>query len=350
MSFTFIIYNVVLLFAVFFAAISEKTKSTSNHILIIASFLVVFLFVGLRHNVGNDYEGYVYLFNLIRYGVESRLEYGYYLLNTLFSESNNGYKYVMLAASFITFFFLFKTLIREKILALGIFFVFAFEFIFLIIDQVRQGIAIAMFLYAIQFIEQRKFYTYALIIISAGLLFHYSALFMLPVYFFYRKSIQSWVWCVAIIVSFVFYLKGFFQDILGDLIVLVPFYGARFGEVAKLLVALERTGTGLAVIFWVIVSLYIALNQNKINRPLLVNLYLFGTVFFIVSLDFHLFSRVAYYLVYIKVLVLPIYIKREANSALKIGVLAIALLFFELEVFLELGTHGAFPYLSIFDN
>ena len=350
MSFTFIIYNIVLLFGVFFAAISERIKSNSNHIPIIASFLVVSLFVGLRHYVGNDYDGYIHLFRAIRYGVETRLEYGYYLLNMLFSESINGYKYVMIVSSFITFFFLFRTLIREKILALGIFFIFAFEFVFLMNDQVRQGMTIAMFLYAIQFIEQRKFYTYALIIISAGLLFHYTALIVLPFYFFYRKPIPSWVWCIAIIVSFVFYLRGFFQDIFGNIIPSIPFYGERFAKVAKLVIPLESEGSGLAVFFWVIISIYIALNQNKINRPLLVNLYLFGTVFFIVSLDFHLFSRLSYYLVYIKVLVLPLYIKNETNWVLKIGVLAAALLFFELEVFLELGTHGAFPYLTIFDD
>jgi hypothetical protein len=122
MSFTFIAYNVALLFAVFFASISERIKSSSNHIPIIASFLVVFLFVGLRHYVGNDYEAYVYLFRTIQNNISTRLEYGFYLLNSLFVGSVDGYKYVMLVSSFVTFFFLFKTFIREQVLASGIFY------------------------------------------------------------------------------------------------------------------------------------------------------------------------------------------------------------------------------------
>lgn len=349
MSLTFIIYNVALLFGVLFAYISERIKSSSNHILIVASFLVVSLFVGLRHYVGNDYEAYVVLFNAIRNGINTRLEYGYFLLNSMFTESIYGYKYVMLISSFITFFFLFKTFIKEQILALGIFFVFAFELIFLINDQVRQGIAIAIFLYAIQFIEKREFYKYIITMVITGVLIHYSALIMLPVYFVYRRHIPTWIWCTTIGLGFIIYSKGFFQNILGSLISIIPFYGDRFGHEAEFIEAIEKLGTGLAVLFWVIIGLYIALNQKKINRPVLVNLYLFGTVFFIVTLDFHVITRVAFYLVYIKVLVLPLYIKNENNRMLKFGVLAIALLFFELEVFLELGTHGGFPYKTIFE-
>ena len=349
MSFTFIIYNLALLFAVLFATMSERIKSNSNHILIIASFVVVFLFVGLRHYVGNDYEAYVILFNAIRNGINTRLEYGFYFLNSIFSSSTHGYQYVMLASSFIAFFFLFKTFIRENVLALGIFFVFAFELIFLINDQVRQGIAIAIFLYAVQFIENREFYKYAIIMVATGVLIHYSALIMLPLYFMYRKPIRSWIWCVAIIIGYLVYSRGFFQNILGNLISIIPFYGERFGHSSKHIVAIEKLGSGLAVLFWVIMALYVAINQSKINRPLLTNIYLFGTVFFITTLDFHVITRVAFYLVYIKVLVLPIYIKNENNWTLKLGVLAIALLFFELEVFLELGTHGGYPYQTIFN-
>jgi hypothetical protein len=350
MSFTFIIYNVTVLFAVFFAAISERIKSNSNHIPIIASFLAVFLFIGLRHYVGNDYEAYVYLFKTIQNEINTRLEYGFYALNRLFSGPINGYKYVMLVSGFIAVFFLYKTFIREKVLALGIFFVFAFELIFLINDQVRQGVAIAIFLYAIQFIEKREIYKYALIIIATGLLLHYSALIMLPVYFMYRKPLPSWMWCAALVVGFVFYSRGFFQNILGNLIAVIPFYGDRFGHNSKHIVPIEKLGSGLAVLFWVIIAVYVAINQSKIKRPLLVNMYLFGTVFFIITLDFHVITRVAFYLVYIKVLVLPLYIKNETNWVLKLGVLAIAVLFFELEIFLELGTHGGFPYKTIFDN
>ncbi|MFK7832209.1 MAG: EpsG family protein [Winogradskyella sp.] len=328
---------------------SERIKSNSNHILIVASFLVVFLFVGLRHYVGNDYEAYTYLFSTIRNGVDTRLEYGFYLLNELFSGYSDGYKYVMLVSSFIVFSFLFITFIREKVLALGIFFVFAFELIFLINDQVRQGIAIAVFLYAIQFIEKREIYKYAFVMITAGVLFHYSALIMLPVYFMYRKPLPSWLWCAAIIVSFLFYSRGLFQNILGNLISIIPFYGERFGGDSKHVVAIEKLGSGLAVMFWVVFGLYTAINQSKINRPLLTNIYLFGTVFFLITLDFHIITRVAFYLVYLKVLVLPIYIKNETNLTLKLGVLAAALLFFELEIFLELGTHGGYPYQTIFN-
>ena len=105
---------------------------------------------------------------------------------------------------------------------------------------------------------------------------------LIPVYFkenpdYFRLAL-SWIWCVAIVVAFVFYSRGFFHNILGNLIAMIPFYGERFGD-SRYIVPLEKLGSGLAVLFWVIMSLYIAINQNKINRPLLVNLYLFGTVF-----------------------------------------------------------------------
>jgi len=349
MIFTLFIYNLALALNIFFAVCSEKIKSSSNHILIVLSFLVVFLFVGLRYNVGNDYEAYTYLYNAIRGGVNTHVEYGYYALNKVFSYNLDGYKYVMIVSSFITFLFLYMTLIRDKILSLGLFFVFTFEFLFLINDQVRQGVAISIFLFSIYYIEKRYFYKYLIFIISAALLFHYSALLLIPAYFIYRKKIASWIWFVAIIVSFIFYLKGFFQKILINLIAFIPYYGERYVKYSKF-VTPEELGSGMAVLFWVLLALFIAYKQHKIERPVLINLYLFGMVFYLIFLDFHLLSRAAAYMFYIKILIFPLYLSVEKNMFFKITILVIALLFFELEVFLDLGKHGGFPYQTIFSK
>lgn len=347
MIFTYVIYNLALFFSVLFSTISERIKSTSNHIPLVLSFSVVFLFVGLRYNVGNDYQSYVYLFKSIVQGVNTHLEFGYYFINKLFASHFDGYKYAMIICAFITYLFLFLTLIREKILALGIFFIFTFELLFLTNDQIRQGLVIAVFLYAIYFIEQKKNYTYFLIITLAAILFHYSAFLLLPAYFINRKLISSYIWYIAIITSFVFYLKGFFQKILLNIISFIPYYGERYIKYAKFITP-EELGSGLAVLFWVVLSLFIVSQQEKIKRPIIVNLYMLGMIIYLISLDFHLLSRAASYLFYIKILIFPLYIKNEKNIFFIITILTVALVFFELEVFLDLGKHGGFPYQTIF--
>lgn len=349
MIFTYVVYNLALFFSVLFSAISERIKSTSNQIPLVLSFCVIFLFVGLRYNVGNDYQSYVFLFKSIKYGLDTHLEFGYFFLNKLFASHIDGYKYVMIICAFITYFFLYLTLVREKILALGVFFIFTYEFLFLSNDQVRQGLVIAVFLYSIHFIEQRKFYKYVLIISLSAVLFHYSAFLLLPAYFIKRKLISSYIWYVAIITSFIFYLKGFFQKVLLNIIGFIPYYGERYLKYAKF-ISPEELGSGLAVLLWVALALFIASQQEKIKRPIIVNLYLLGMIVYLISLDFHLLSRAASYLFYIKILIFPLYIKNEKNTFFIVTILAVAILFFELEVFLDLGKHGGFPYQTIFNE
>lgn len=155
----------------------------------IFSFFILFLFLALRYDYGNDYMSYLNIFNNINAGLPAwgAGDVFFKQLNLLMP---NFYLLIAIVSFFYVFtiYFLISKNLRIKSYWFAILILLINPYLFLIhLSSIRQTIAICFVVFAIHFATKRKFLFYIIfIVIAAG--FHKSAILLLPVYFFLNES------------------------------------------------------------------------------------------------------------------------------------------------------------------
>jgi len=338
---SWLIYNFVLFLSVSFAFISTRTKY--RNIFILFSYLSIVIFCSIRYDVGWDYLGYVESFGVIKdYGVYY-FEFGYLILNKLFAFSPIGYLGVFAVMSALTYYFLFKAFLRENILVVGIFFTFTFQFIFMANDQIRQGFAIAIFIYTLKFIENNQYFKYILFIIAISLLVHTSAIFLLSAILISKINLKYYIWIILIFISYFLYLTGYFINIASYILPYIPFYSKFLDNFRA---EAEPTTHYLIVTFWVLVSILIAICTKYIKRKKITTIYLFGSILFPAFVDFHIFNRFVFYFTFVHIILLGIIVKN--NKYWGIIFIVVAYFLFSIYCLNNWGLSGGYPYKSIF--
>lgn len=190
-----LIYNLLLLF-ILIAGIClceiKKSKAGSAIFLSIASVAMIVISYIRADTVGIDYKQYETYFKQVHDGGWSflvssangyRIEPGYSLLNYIVSLFTGDVHIYMLVVSIIiitlTAVLLYK---YSPIPWIGMFVFASFGFFGNSLSFIRQSIAIAIFLFSIHFLKNKKFVPYLLIILLAAT-FHKSMVIMIPVYF-----------------------------------------------------------------------------------------------------------------------------------------------------------------------
>ncbi|EPI5313127.1 EpsG family protein [Proteus mirabilis] len=111
MVISILIYNLILLFSAFFIHLSEKVKSKYSTFLIsFISFLFIYIPAAIRYNIGTDYWAFAELFEDIKNGERTYMEYGYYLLNKVIATLGLSVEWYFAIISFITYILLYKAL------------------------------------------------------------------------------------------------------------------------------------------------------------------------------------------------------------------------------------------------
>lgn len=203
------IYFGYLLFLILMLAIERYSVRFSPIIRILIP-IVYALFIGLRGKyVGVDTEAYYdHFYTFGRWGCDF-VEPGFDWINrVLFGWGYNANAF-FLANAMITLFFIYLALNRldRKRYTYTAFCMYMLTFTFLV-NGMRQGIACGIFVFAYQFIEERKPIHYCLSLLFASL-FHASALFLIPLYFLEKKHLSQPVYIGLFVFSFI----GLFVDI-----------------------------------------------------------------------------------------------------------------------------------------
>jgi len=188
-------YNLLLLFIIILGVcVCEIKKSKINNIIFLCiSAVSMVVLSSLRANtVGIDYKQYATYFSQVHDGGWSflissangyRVEPGYSLLNYFVSLFTSDVRVFMLVVSILavglTAILLYK---YSPIPWVGMFVFGSFGFFGNSLSFLRQSIAIAIFLFAIKFLKDKRFLPYLMIVILAAT-FHKSMLIMIPVYF-----------------------------------------------------------------------------------------------------------------------------------------------------------------------
>ncbi|XOQ48306.1 MAG: Transmembrane protein EpsG [Eubacteriales bacterium] len=211
-------YNLLLLLIIILGfGLCEIKKSKRNNaiFLLIVSVAMIVMSYLRADTVGIDYIQYADYFKQVRNGGWSflisdangyRVEPGYSLLNYFVSLFTGDVHIFMLFVSILTVGLTAVLLYKySPVPWVGMFVFASFGFFGNSLSFLRQSIAIAIFLYAINFLKKKKLIPYILIVLLAAS-FHKSIIIMIPVYFLAHikvnwKSLTAYASLTALILA-----------------------------------------------------------------------------------------------------------------------------------------------------
>lgn len=297
---TIAIFNAI----VVYYAILAKSKKSDYWLKL--SFVFVFMFLALRYQYGNDYMAYFYAFSDIHYyDAKSRYEPGWQILCLLFKPLGFFAMTAFLAAfNCIIYYRFIKNYVPPVYYWVAVF-IYVFNPYFMLVHSsaMRQSIAIAIFLFSVDYIYKKDIIRYSLCIIFASL-FHASAIILLPLYLIF---IIDWkitrIRAVLIFVSFIAFL--FNANNLAPYV--NRFIETNFEKYSVYQDASEL-GSGIGLLYYIAVLVIILIYAKKQyeNKDILFKLSIAS--YYVIPLGFivALMSRVGMYLQPVMMAVIPI--------------------------------------------
>ncbi len=182
--------------------ITIDPASFTNRLKLIVFELPMILISGLRYGISIDYlPMYEKGFYQVMSGGKPEYETGFIWFNKLCIAICKEPWFMFLLVSTITIVLFVNCFWKySKDFFLSIVLFFALGIYFDTFNGIRQYVAVALFVWSIQYIEKRKIFKY-IITILVGSLFHTSVLFFLPVYFLINLNISFKLWgCVLILI------------------------------------------------------------------------------------------------------------------------------------------------------
>ena len=168
----------------------EQLKSTYRTLCILTFLPMTFVSV-FRYEVGTDWPIYKEYFHMINQGTDKFNEPLFNLLNRVVYLFTHHSWALFAVCAFIICYFTFRAFMEQSINPAYsiLIFVLSGDY-FNSQNQIRQAMAMAIFLYAMKYIKSRELIKYVVWIVIAGLI-HASAFIYLPVYFLYGKKINA---------------------------------------------------------------------------------------------------------------------------------------------------------------
>lgn len=353
---SFVWYIGTLSLALLFISITkdQNVSCLIKKISLYSSFVILLFFSGGRFFVGNDYSNYVEFWKYIKdynEGAFTLFEPLYYLINRITSFSQIGYLLSFAIASFLGLYLLYKVFKEEKCLFWGVFSIYVYGYFEFSFDVIRQGISIAIFIYSIKYLKVANIKIYLLLICIASL-FHYSAICMSLLIFIRNLKMGKLIWVVAICIAFVIGVKGYAVHIISSLLMHIPYYGEAYQKNEKLLEYLmdpEQLGSGLGILFIAIQGIYISISLKRIGNDIYTQFFLLGTVLLLMSSGFYLANRIASYMFYLNLIVLPrlLTLMRTERSLVALSFFCGSLLYFSVLILWQMDRHGMTPYRNV---
>lgn len=315
------------------------------------SIVILTLFNGLRVGIGNDYAQYLNIYNQINAGLYSAIEPTYILLSKLLFDAQYGFNYLLAIYTFLTYLILYRVIYEYKIGCLSSILLFSTGFVFYANNQVRQALATALFIYSIRYIISRDFLKYVGFIFFGAVFFHFSSIILIAAYFIKKTYFNRFFIIFILCLSFVIMKLNLVGSIIVNIISILPYYSdlylKRFSSAF-----VPQEGSGIGIIFWMLIAAYIVLYQRKTSSPVLVNLFIVGTIINIIFINYDIFERISFYFIYIRFILIALIMK---SMTMKNGVLCVlscsilisSIVFSGCEVLYDLNKHGVTPYVNL---
>jgi transmembrane protein EpsG len=311
---TVAIFNsIVVLFASF-------AKSKNNDYWLKLSFILIFLFLAIRYDYGNDYMGYLdgYLdIEYFNFNLKNKYEPAWQILCILFKPV--GF-FVMIAAlaafNSIVYYRFIKKYVPPVYYWLAVFlYVFNPYFMLVHSSAMRQSVAISIFILSFDYLYRKEAIRYIITIFIASM-FHQSAIMLILIYFIsiYKFNITKIkIILLVFVYAFTFFLVQYISPFIDYII---REYFPRY-EVYDIPYTLS---TGLGFIYYIIVMLIIMyyMQYELQEKELLFKLVIIS--YFIIPFQFNieLISRFSMYLTPFLIVVIPLIYYKIKKRYLKI--------------------------------
>ena len=263
-------------------------RQLSNSIVFFGICLLFIFFVGFRYDMGTDYWSYYRVFHGV-HEAHVASDFGFQFLiriYRIFSNSFNGFIFLLAFISIYTKYLFFKKL-ENPFFALFIYIaIFSLGMGF---NIMRQGMAAAVVFHAVYWAEKRNIIASFLLICIASVI-HISSLIFLPLYFIISRNIKIKTSNVFIIILVAFMIRFYLMEVI--LSIFEPFLerisGVQgIGRIAMYLRIREIYAIDMGAIRRIVMCiLFIILNNKKYINNVYFNLYLLGTVIFILFMGY----------------------------------------------------------------
>ena len=307
---------------------------------LIMAFILLFIFLLLRYDFGNDYLAYYKYFIRIHdvqikdlsdfshYEQNHYYEPGYTYLNKIFPSFFLLVGCLALLTSFIYYSDI-KWYVTKNMMWFSVFMLIFDPYLMLVQSSaIRQTVAICLFLYSIRYLIERNFWKYALCIVI-GYLFHKSAIVLLPIYFIATPSKWSRKVLAASVICFFFitFLGFMLLDSIGN-IANTYFPDYQKGYMAD--ISGNQLNTGLGFIFLTLVFFFIIWSHKKGEPHNLVisKLSIIGFVLYPLGMYLNMFTRIFMYFSPVLVLSLPYALSLLASKKIRLPVIILLLVFY----------------------
>lgn len=195
----YVLYGLLIVIAI------KGVNSISSKYHLIAMGIIMTLFQGLRWNTGADWTQFYRTFNLLNWhnvfsfsrGDYRTLEYGYSLLNVCVKTLFGHYTFfLLLICGYINYtygYFIQRYIPKYKTLC---------YYVILLTSElfpVRNTMAGVTIIWGIQFIQNRDFIRYALVVLAASLIHSSGALGIF--FFWFNRPINKYFWLIAFLIS-----------------------------------------------------------------------------------------------------------------------------------------------------
>ncbi len=301
---------IVNFFAILFAFLEGK-KIIKNGLFF--AFSLLFIFLAIRYNYGNDYKAYYEGFNEINSyasvdildSANYYFEPGWILLCQIFEPFGFFSLIAFLSLiNCITYYKLIKEYVPSEYYWFAIFvYVFDPSYLLVHLTAVRQALAIQIFIYSIKFILNRNLLKYTICILLAST-FHTSAYYLLPLYLL-NKVKFTFKGKYSILALFVYFLLfqfgNFLKPYLEILIAATQDKYAKYEEFAEF-----NTGIGGIINTILLGFIFFTTYENKDKIQLGFNLSILAFLFLPLGLLLSMIGRISMYLSIFFIIIYPL--------------------------------------------
>ncbi len=326
-----LVFNII---AVFFAWL--ESKGLYKHGLKV-SFFTVFCFLALRYDFGNDYMAYLEKFEFINsfsnFNIDEfkikGTELGWIYLNWIFGPT--GFFSLVATLAALNTFILYK-FVKKYVPSIFYWFaIFLYTFqpdsMLILSSSMRQSIGVMLFLFAIDFLLEKKFLKYSLTIILASL-FHTSAIVLLPLvflsYFNWKVKFSHIFIVLSLFIIPIIYRFNLFYQINIFISQYFDFYSVYTNEGIREI----SPGLGFALnILIYMIFIYYARNDSSNTHNTLYKIAIISLLLIPISFTISLITRINFYFLPVMMAVFPIAFNRIKEQYIKTAYISVIILF-----------------------
>lgn len=352
-----IIYLLVFSIVLLMTFMSRELDTVRGNYVRFLALCIIALFPAIRYNVGQDYDAYQIIFNDIRNGLTPSLyaEEGYLWLNRVVVALGGSFFHVVFIIAIASIFLAGRAIqyfckTEYQYLAFATLLTSTFYLIY-VFSGIRQGFCMALFLYALKWVSERKFIPF-MISIALGALFHTTLLCMIPMFFLSYFRLPFWIILGGVIGGFILASTGLpaklFLQITGSL-------NNHYMGYANLQNTPGNSSVGIGVILRIIALTFTCFLGHWVKRDhkydTIYNAVGIGLIAYAGLLKLDIMIRISDYLTAGIICLLPMTVQQITNRWDKylFSGLILLILFILMLANLQFSTTQLVPYNTIFD-